>query len=72
MMTAYHCEAFDDTGKRIGSFEVRATTMSEALLRASKNIEVAIRPTQFEMRVKILKRVETGVPVEGDLVGAGR
>jgi hypothetical protein len=53
-MTSYHCEAFEADGKRIGGFEVRAMTMSEALLKASKNIEVAIRPTQFEIRVKVL------------------
>jgi len=69
-MTPYHCEAFDEDGRRIGGFEVRALTMSEALAKASKNIEVAIRPMQFEMRVKVLRRVPNGTPVETDLVGA--
>lgn len=55
-MTSYHCEAFDETGRRIGGFEVHALTMSEALSKASKNIEVAIRPSQFEIRVRILRR----------------
>lgn len=55
-MTSYHCEAFDDTGARIGGFEVHAMTMGEALAKAVKNTEVAIRPEQHELRVKVLKR----------------
>ncbi len=53
-MTSYYCEAFDNTGKRIGSFEVKADTMSSALAKAAGNIEVCIRPTQYEIRVRVL------------------
>lgn len=69
---SYHCEAFEEDGRRIGGFEVRAETMGAALEKASKNIEVRIRPTQFEMRVKVLKRAPKATPVEGELVGASR
>jgi hypothetical protein len=58
-MNEYHCQAFDADGRRIGGFVVTADTISEALHKASTNIEVAIRPWQFELRVSILRRVPT-------------
>ncbi len=51
-MTEFYCEAFERDGKKIGGFVVTADTMSGALDKASKNIEVAIRPTQYEIRVR--------------------
>jgi hypothetical protein len=54
-MKQYICEAFDEDQRRIGGFVVAADTLSEALTKASKNIEVAIRPTQHELRVKVLR-----------------
>lgn len=54
-MRTFHCEAFDETGTRIGGFAVTADTMAEALRKASANIEVAIRPWQHEIRVKVLR-----------------
>lgn len=51
----YHCEAFDETGRRIGGFVVQAVTMGEALGKASTNIEVAIRPDQDTIKVSKLK-----------------
>jgi len=50
----YYCEAFN-TDRRIGGFVVEAETMSEALLKASKNIEVAIRPNQYRITVTQLE-----------------
>lgn len=47
----YHCEAFNDDGRRIGGFVVNGEDMSEALLMASKNIEVKLRPDQYRLSV---------------------
>lgn len=55
-MTDFYCEAFDSNGTRIGSFTVTAATMSEALTKAGKNIEVAVRPEQHEMRISRISR----------------
>ena len=52
----YHCQAFNADGKRIGGFVVEGATMCEALTKAGKNIEVAIRPEQFEIRVSQLDK----------------
>lgn len=57
MKTAYYCEAFEVDGKKIGGFVVEAATMSGALEKASKNIEVAIRPSQHELRVRRLDQI---------------
>jgi hypothetical protein len=55
-LVEYHCEAFDVDGKRIGSFVVKAATMSEALAKAAQNIEVAIRPAQHALHVSRLQK----------------
>lgn len=51
----YHCEAYNEDGKRIGGFVVEALNMQDALFKASVNIEVRLRPDQHELRVKQLK-----------------
>lgn len=58
----YYCEAFDavtggyvEGSRRIGGFVVTADTMSGALAKASKNIEVAIRPEQYRITVTRMK-----------------
>jgi hypothetical protein len=50
-VTQFYCQAYEADGRRIGGFVVEASTMSEALTKAGKNIEVAIRPEQHEIRV---------------------
>ncbi len=52
----FHCEAFERDGKRIGGFVVEGATMSEALTAAAKNIEVAIRPDQFAIKISQLDK----------------
>ncbi len=52
-MTEYYCEAFQQDGRRIGGFIVKADTMSNALAKAAGNIEVVTRRTQYEIRVRI-------------------
>lgn len=50
-MLLYHCDCFDVDEKRIGGFVISADDMAEALLKASRNIEVAIRPNLHEIRI---------------------
>ena len=54
----YYCESFDP--ERIGSFVVKAVDLSDALAKASKNIEVTLRSTQGELRVRVLKPAPEG------------
>lgn len=54
MRTRYHCEAYNEDGKRIGGFVVLGGNMTEALFKASSNIEVRLRPDQHELRVSKL------------------
>lgn len=52
-MTEYYCEAFEQSGRRVGGFIVKADSMSSALAKAAGNIEVVTRTTQYEIRVRI-------------------
>lgn len=54
MTYRYHCEPYDAAGKRIGGFVVEGGNMTEALFKASGNIEVRLRPDQHELRVSKL------------------
>jgi hypothetical protein len=47
----YHCEAYDEEGKRFGGFVIEAVDMPQALAKAAGNIEVKIRPEMYELRV---------------------
>lgn len=48
----YYVSCHDVTGKQIGSFTVRAALMAQALEFAATNIEVILRPGQYEVRVR--------------------
>lgn len=51
---SYLCEAYDEEGRRFGSFEIHAASMSEVLERVSLDIEVKLRAKMPELRIRKL------------------
>ena len=62
----YYCEAYDRSSvTRIGGFVVEAIDMPDALRKAARNIELVLRPRQFELRITELPAIPTvkGIPI---------